>query len=128
MWDVLSGVAEVAWDVLSGVAKMTWDVLSGVTKTARDVLSGWQIDAGCFVRDAKKWHGMFCPGMFCPTFNLIVHIEKLVVDVTFMHLPQCAEQSQSYHLHTVQRTVWNTDCRFEDRSRHFFFIVTQYVN
>ena len=29
---------------------------------------GWQIDAGCFVRGGKKWHGMFCPGMFCPTF------------------------------------------------------------
>ena len=24
---------------------------------------GWQIDAGCFVRGGKKWHGMFCPGM-----------------------------------------------------------------
>ena len=21
---------------------------------------------GCFVRGVKKWHGMFCPGMFCP--------------------------------------------------------------
>ena len=40
VWDVLSGVAEVAWDVLSGAAKMAWDVLSGVTKTAWDVLSG----------------------------------------------------------------------------------------
>ena len=30
----------------------------------------WQIDAGCFVRGVKKWHGMFCPGMFCPTFVL----------------------------------------------------------
>ena len=20
---------------------------------------------GCFVRDVKKWHGMFCSGMFC---------------------------------------------------------------
>ena len=65
----LSGVAEVAWDVLSGAAKIAWDVLSGVTKTAWDVLSGWQIDAGCFVRGGKKWHGMFCPGMFCPTFH-----------------------------------------------------------
>ena len=51
MWDVLSGVAEVAWDVLSGAAKMAWDVLSGVTKTAWDVLSGV---ANCC--------GMFCPG------------------------------------------------------------------
>ena len=51
MWDVLSGVAEVAWDVLIGAAKMAWDVLSGVTKTAWDVLSGV---ANCC--------GMFCPG------------------------------------------------------------------
>ena len=21
---------------------------------------------GCFDRGVKKWHGMFCPGMFCP--------------------------------------------------------------
>ena len=21
---------------------------------------------GCFVRGGIKWHGMFCPGMFCP--------------------------------------------------------------
>ena len=27
---------------------------------------GWQIFLGCFVRGVKKWHGMFCPGMFCP--------------------------------------------------------------
>ena len=51
MWDVLSGVAEVAWDVLSGAAKMAWDVLSGVTKTAWDVLSG-----------VANLCGMFCPG------------------------------------------------------------------
>ena len=51
MWDVLSGVAEIAWDVLSGAAKMAWDVLSGVTKTAWDVLSG--------VADRC---GKFCPG------------------------------------------------------------------
>ena len=50
MWDVLSGVAEVAWDVLSGAAKMAWDVLSGVTKTAWDVLSGVAKNGmGCFV-------------------------------------------------------------------------------
>ena len=27
---------------------------------------GWQIFVGCFVQGGKKWHGMFCPGMFCP--------------------------------------------------------------
>ena len=51
MWDVLSGVAEIAWDVLSGAAKMAWDVLSGVTKVAWDVLSG-----------VANQCGMFCPG------------------------------------------------------------------
>ena len=55
----------MAWDVMSGVTKMAWDVMSAVTKTAWDVLSGWQIFVGCFVRCVKKWHGMFCPGMFC---------------------------------------------------------------
>ena len=24
---------------------------------------------GCFVQGGKKWHGMFCPGMFYPTFG-----------------------------------------------------------
>ena len=51
----------MAWDVLSGAAKIAWDILSGVTKTAWVVCPGWQIDAGCFVRGGKKWHGMFCP-------------------------------------------------------------------
>ena len=51
VWDVLSGVSELAWDVLSGAAKVPWDVLSGVTKTAWDVLSG--VTNRC---------GMFCPG------------------------------------------------------------------
>ena len=51
MWDVLSGVAEMAWDVLSGAAKMAWGVLSGVTKAAWDVLS--RVANLC---------GMFCPG------------------------------------------------------------------
>ena len=32
----------------------------------------WQIDAGCFVQGVKKWHGMFCPGMFCPTFAPVI--------------------------------------------------------
>ena len=47
---------------------MAWDVMSGVTKTAWDVLSGVanEIFVGCFVRGVKKWHGMFCHGMFCP--------------------------------------------------------------
>ena len=51
MWDVLSGVAEMAWDVMSGVTKQAWDVMSGVTKTAWDVLSG-----------VANLCGMFCPG------------------------------------------------------------------
>ena len=50
MWDVLSGVAEMAQDVLSGAAKMARDVLSGVTKAAWDVLSG-----------VANLCGMFCP-------------------------------------------------------------------
>ena len=27
---------------------------------------------GCFVRGVKKWHGMFCPGMFCPAPILVL--------------------------------------------------------
>ena len=38
---------------------------------------GWQIDAECFVRGGKKWHGMFCPGMFCPTFLLSITTKKI---------------------------------------------------
>ena len=41
MWDVLSGVAEVAWDVLSGAAK---------------------IGMGCFVRGDKNCMGCFVRG------------------------------------------------------------------
>ena len=51
MWDVLSGVAEMAWDVMSGMTKTAWDVMSGVTKTAWDVLSG-----------VANLCGMFSPG------------------------------------------------------------------
>ena len=29
-----------------------------------------------FVRGGKKWHGMFCPGMFCPTFGECMNILK----------------------------------------------------
>ena len=54
------------WDVLSGVAKMAWDVMSGWQKQRGMFCTGWQIFVGCFVRGVKKWHGMFCPGMFCP--------------------------------------------------------------
>ena len=43
MWDVLSGVAEVAWDVLSGAA---------------------QNGMGCFVRGDKNCMGCFVPGCF----------------------------------------------------------------
>ena len=31
---------------------------------------------GCFVRGVKKWHGMFCPGMFCPAPLLKVRISS----------------------------------------------------
>ena len=27
---------------------------------------------GCYVRGVKKWHGMFCPGMFCPVPKCII--------------------------------------------------------
>ena len=30
---------------------------------------GWQIFVGCFVWGVKKWHVMFCPGMFCPALE-----------------------------------------------------------
>ena len=64
MWDVFSGVAEVAWDVLSGVAKMAWDVLSGVTKTAWDVLSGVTKTARDVLSGvAKNGMGCFVPGV-----------------------------------------------------------------
>ena len=26
---------------------------------------------GCFVRGVKKWHGMFCLGMFCPAPQVV---------------------------------------------------------
>ena len=31
---------------------------------------------GCFVRGVKKWHGMFCPGMFCPAPGAPIWILK----------------------------------------------------
>ena len=77
MWDVLSGVAEIAWDVLSGAAKMAWDVLSGVTKTAWDVLSG--VANRC---------GMFCPGC-----------QKMAWDVlsrdvlSYIHIGHCRQSN-----------------------------------
>ena len=42
MWDVLSGVSEMAWDVLSGVTKTAWDVLSGVANRCGMFCPGWQ--------------------------------------------------------------------------------------
>ena len=67
----------MAWDVLSMAAKMAWDVLSRVTKSTRDVL--WQIDVGCFVQGGKKWHGMFCNGLFCPTFGQFLSKSLIVM-------------------------------------------------
>ena len=65
MWDVLSGVAEVAWDVLSRAAKMAWDVLSGATKTAWDVfVRGGKLMRGVLSGMAKKGMGCFVPGCF----------------------------------------------------------------
>ena len=49
---------------------------------------GWQIDAGCFVRGGKKWHGMFCPGMFCPTF-LFFCPENVVCFLPKLHVFKC---------------------------------------
>ena len=37
---------------------------------------------GCFVWGVKKWHGMFCPGMFCPA----PHLEQCV-----KHLRLCVQ-------------------------------------
>ena len=64
-------------DVLSRAAKMAWDVLSGGggggDKNSKGIFStGWRIDVECFVWDVKKWHGVFCPGMFCPTFAVLL--------------------------------------------------------
>ena len=69
----------MAWDVLSGAAKMAWDVLSGVTKTAWDVLSRVANRCGMFCLGCQKWQGIFCPGMFCPTFQMFRLYRKLVI-------------------------------------------------
>ena len=71
----------MAWDVMSGVTKTACDVMSRVTKTAWDVLSGWQIFVGCFVWGVKKWHGMFCPGMFCPAPIVATLTSLLTMDL-----------------------------------------------
>ena len=69
MWDVLSGVAEMAGDVLSGAAKMAWDVfVRGDKNSMGCFVRGGKNGMGCCVRGGKKCHGMFCPGMFCPSF------------------------------------------------------------
>ena len=88
MWDVLSGLAKMAWDVMSGVTKTAWDVMSGVTKTAWELFCpGWQILVGCFVRGVIKWHGMFCPGMFCPAPPLNRHPdENACINDFFLYL------------------------------------------
>ena len=41
-----------------------------MTKTAWDVLSGVANRWGIFCPGGQKWHGMFCPVMFCPTFAI----------------------------------------------------------
>ena len=51
---------------------MAWDVFPECQKTAWDVLSGVANQCGMFCPGGKKWHGMFCTGMFCPTFEIIV--------------------------------------------------------
>ena len=46
--------------------KTAWDVVSGATKAAWDVLSGVATVCVMFCLGSRKWHGMFCPRMFCP--------------------------------------------------------------
>ena len=87
MWDVLSGVAEVAWDVMSGAAKMAWDVLSGVTKTAWDVLSG-----------VANQCGMFCPGW-----------QKMAWDVLSRDVLSCIHIMNHYSWSMLQRTFSHID-------------------
>ena len=45
---------------------------------------------GCFVQGVKKWHGMFCPGMFCPTFKgtalYMYKILNIMVDLCFRYI------------------------------------------
>ena len=84
MWDVLSGLAEMAWDVLSGAAKVAWDVLSGVTKLHGMFCPGWQIDAGCFVRGGKKWHGMFCPGWQKMAWDVLSYIPVRCLNIAIL--------------------------------------------
>ena len=62
MWDVLSGMAEMAWNDMSGVTKTAWDVMSGVTKTAWDVMSRVTKTAWDVLSGVANLCGMFCPG------------------------------------------------------------------
>ena len=43
---------------------------------------------GCFVRGVKKWHGMFCPGMFCPAPQLDF---SLVPQISLISYQCCSE-------------------------------------
>ena len=93
MWDVLSGVAEVAWDVLSGAAKMAWDVLSGVTKTAWDVLSG-----------VANWCGMFCPGWQKMAWDVLSR--DVLSYIPHRHPPQASDLTSHKYRISKQTTMF----------------------
>ena len=98
MWDVLSGVAEMAWDVLSGVAKMAWDVLSGVTKTAWDVLSG-----------VANLCGMFCTGCQKMAWDVLPQIRQRLFDQCNQSIITAANGSQKLILYNQ----YKTECKLE---------------
>ena len=49
---------------------------------------------GCFDQGVKKWHGMFCPGMFCPAplwlGSNVKQGSKIALVRSYLRVPQFA--------------------------------------
>ena len=61
VWDVLSGVEEMAWDVLSGAAKMVWYLIVSIPDLCT-LTYFYFTYMGCFVRGDKNGMGYFVRG------------------------------------------------------------------
>ena len=58
-WEKRHGMLCPGWQKRHGMLCPGWQKQHGM------FCLRWQIFVGCFVQDVIKWHGMFCPGMFC---------------------------------------------------------------
>ena len=78
---------------------------------------------GCFVRGVKKWHGMFCPGMFCPAPQPHASTRTFAHMRTHARLHTNIEVRKIRDVHIIHTHIHTHECTLAHRRTGITFML-----